>query len=291
MTVRRREFAAARFSEQSRNFDGTVLFLKAIGWIREEGDDLALTLDGHAACKASNDDEEIRKRLAESISSAASPYQTSLAGYLLRFKRTDSHLAYRPPIPDRLEESTLRNFLMDMRVVTYRAGDDMYELSETGVDLYLWAKNCHNHLSRSKLETACHQKEELGAAAELAALAYEKKRVGVQWEQKVEHISAKIPFACYDIKSVTLGDGEAAARYIEVKAVPSDSHQFYWTASELESAQLLRNRYFLYLLPVGAGCVFDIAQMLIVEDPFMTVYRNPQKWLVEENVVLCKRKA
>ncbi len=202
----------------------------------------------------------------------------------------ETDLVHRPPISDRLDDSGLRNLLIDMRVVAYRAADDVYLLEEVGVELYVWAKDLQRPVSRKKFEADVKQKEELGSAAELAVLEYEKNRVGAQWLSKVEHVSARLPFACYDIKSVTLQDEGAVPRYIEVKAVAADSHQFYWTASEVEAARLLRAKYFLYLLPVVAGAGFDLARMMVVEDAYTSVYQNSQAWLIEENVIVCRRR-
>ena len=288
--LRRKQFVEAAYSEQARGFQETVQFLKDIGWIRERRDELALTYDGETAGNAGQNDAEIRRCLAEAMVAEASPYRVLLADYLVQFKMDGFNLVYRPPISERLQESPLRNFLMDIRVVTYQAADDVYVLEEDGVELYVWANNLKRPTSRSKLQADAKQKEELGSAAELAVLDYEKNRVGGQWISKVEHVSARIPFACYDIKSVTLQNSKAVPRYIEVKAVSADSHQFYWTASEFEAARLLRTKYFLYLLPVVAGDGFDLTRMLIVEDPCISIYQNPQMWLIEENVIVCTRR-
>lgn len=289
-TMRRSQFIEAIYSEQARNFRETLQFLKGINWVREHQDELLLTNDGDSAGRGAQNDAEIRKRLLDAIISEASPYKNLIADYLTQFKMTETGLVHRPPVSERLNESGLRNLLMDIRVVTYRADDDAYALGEVGVELYVWAKDLQRPVSRKKFEAEVKQKEELGSAAELAVLEYEKNRVGVKWASNVEHVSARMPFACYDIKSMTLHDGKAVPRYIEVKAVAADSHQFYWTASEVEAARLLRAKYFLYLLPVVAGGGFDLTRMTVLEDPYISVYQNPQAWLIEENVIVCRQK-
>ncbi len=116
-----------------------------------------------------------------------------------------------------------------------------------------------------------------------------KNRVGERWVYKVEHVAAGTPFACYDIKSVTVSGSDTVPRYIEVKAVPPYSYQFYWTRSEVETAQLLREKYFLYLLPVTISGGFDLKKILVVNDPYTSVYQNSETWQIEENVIVCKR--
>jgi uncharacterized protein DUF3883 len=289
-TMRRSQFIGAIYGEQARNFRETLQFLKNINWVREQQDELLLTNDGDSAGREAQNDAEIRKRLLQAMISEDSPYKELLADYLTQFKLTETGLVHRPPISDRLDDSGLRNLLIDMRVVTYRAADDVYALEEVGLELYVWAKDLQRPTSRKKFEADVRQKEELGYSAELAVLEYEKNRVGVEWASKVEHVSGRLPFACYDIKSVTLHDGRAVPRYIEVKAVAADSRQFYWTASEVEAARLLRAKYFLYLLPVVAGATFDLTRMMVVEDAYNSVYQNAQGWLIEENVIVCRQR-
>ncbi len=289
-SMRRVQFVETTYGEQARNFRETLQFLKDIGWVREQGDELVLTHDGGTAGSLAQDDAEIRNRLVEAMVAEASPYQVLVADYLAQFKMTDSDLVCRSPISDRLQKSPLRNFLMDVRVMSYRAADDLHVLEEHGVELYVWARNLKRANSRNQLQTRAKQNEELGFAAELTILDYEKNRVGAMWAFKVEHVSAKSPFACYDIKSVTVQAGRAVPRYIEVKAVSGDSRQFYWTASEVEAARLLRTKYFLYLIPVVPGGGFDSAQMLLIEDPYISVYQNSQTWLIEENVIICRQR-
>lgn len=287
--MRRRQFIEASYGEQARYFQETLQFLKSIKWVREQHGELFLTSDGESAGCQAQSDAEIRKKLTEAMIEEESPYQELLVDYLAQFKMADSDLVHRPPISDRLQESRLRNFLMDIGLVTYRADDDLYLLEEAGVELYVWATNHRRTTSRKRFETHAQQKEELGSRAELAVFEHEKKRVGTEWAYRVEHVSADSPFACYDIKSMTLQESKAVPRYIEVKAVPTDSYQFYWTASEVETAQLLRTKYFLYLLPVAQGG-FDLQRMLIVQDPFVSVCQDSQAWLIEENVIVCRQK-
>ena len=288
--MRRRSFIEATYSEQARNFQHTLQFLQDIDWVRELQGELRLTSAGESACRGAQNDAEIRRKLAQTMIGDESPYQGLLADYFTQFKMVNSDLVHQPPFSDRLQESRLRNLLMDLRVVSYRAADDVYLIEEEGVELYVWAHNHKRPTSRKRFKTDSQRKEELGFRAELAAFEYEKTRVGTEWAARVEHVSAIRPFACYDIKSVSLREGAATPRYIEVKAEPADSHQFYWSASEVEAARLLRAKYFLYLLPVAPAGDFDLSRMLIVQDPFVSVYQNSEGWLIEENVIVCRKR-
>jgi len=289
-TMQGTHFVATAYAEQARNFVETLQFLKEIDWVEERRDELSLSDTGITASAAAQDDEEIRKRLAEALIAELSPYRKDVADYLLRFDLDGSNLAYRPSLSERVQQSPLRNFLMDIHAVTYRAADDTYLLEEHAADLYVWAMNFERPTSKEMLQAASKRREQLGFAAEIAVVQYEKERVGAEWMHRIEHVSERSPFACYDIKSVTLHSGKDVPRYIEVKAVPADSCQFYWTASEVKTAQLLRNKYFLYLLPVHSVGGFDLSRMIVIEDPYISVYQNSQAWLIEENVIVCTRK-
>jgi hypothetical protein len=189
--MRRTQFVETTYGGQARHFRETLQFLKDIGWVREQGDELVLTDDGGAAGNLAQDDAQIRNRLVEAMVAETSPYQVLVADYVRQFKMTDSDLVCRSPISDRLQKSPLRNFLMDVRVVTYRPADDLHVLEEYGVELYVWARNLKRATSRNRLQSRAKQKEELGFAAELTTLDYEKHRVGEMWASKVEHVSAK----------------------------------------------------------------------------------------------------
>ncbi|TSA44023.1 DUF3883 domain-containing protein [bacterium] len=288
-TMHGKQFVETAYCERARNFAETLQFLKDINWVNERRGELILSDAGYAANSAAQDDEEIRKRLTESLIAEVNPYRADLADYLLRFRLSGVNLAYRPSLSERLLQSPLRNFLMDIRAVTYRASDDTYLIEEGAVDLYVWAINFRRSTSKQMLQFDAKRKEQLGFAAEIAILEYERDRVGTRWANKVEHVSAGSPFACYDVKSVTVRSCDAVPRYIEVKAVPSDSYQFYWTRSEVEVAQLLKEKYFLYLLPVSTSGSFDLKRILIVDDPYVSVYRSSEAWQIEENVIVCRR--
>lgn len=288
-TMRGKHFVETAYSERARNFVETLQFLKDMNWVKERHGELALSDAGSAAYAAAQDDEKIRKWLTEALIAEVSPYRGDIADYLLRFSLSGSNPTYRPSLSVRLQQSPLRNFLMDIRAVTYRASDDTYLLEEDAADLYVWAINFRRSTSKEMLLLDAQCKEQLGFAAEIAILEYERDRVGARWAHKVEHVSAGCPFACYDVKSVTVRSGDAVPRYIEVKAVPHGSYQFYWTRSEVEAAQLLKAKYFLYLLPVTTSGDFDLKRILIVDDPYISVYQNSAAWQIEENVIVCRR--
>jgi hypothetical protein len=130
----------------------------------------------------------------------------------------------------------------------------------------------------------------LGFSAELAVVEHERKRLGTELADLVEHISADQPYACYDIKSATVTAGQVADRYIEVKAVPEGTLQFYWSKSEVDVAKVLRDRYYLYLLPYAVNRGFDVGGLTVICDPHRTLTGDQNTWEIEEDVLVCRRK-
>lgn len=130
----------------------------------------------------------------------------------------------------------------------------------------------------------------MGFAAELAVVAHERQRLGVGLAHLVEHISADQPYACYDVKSATVVEGQVVDRYIEVKAVPQETLQFYWSKSEVDAAKVLRDRYYLYLLPYTVKRGFDVGALTMICDPHRTLTGDQNTWEIEEDVLVCRRK-
>ena len=289
LTMRQRRLVEAYYTESAPNFGSTLQFLTNIGWIREEEGVLSLTKGGYEASQLNANVDDIRPKLVQTMIEKNSPYRKVFASYFNKFKDANGDFLYHPSFLDRIRESNVRNFVMELGLVTYRSVDGAYVLEGNGVDLHIWSA-VERSVSRKQFQAKTEKKTELGFQAELAVLDYEKTRVGSDWASRVEHISATKPFACYDIKSISTENGRVLDRYIEVKAGAPDVHRFYWSATEMEAARALRLKYFLYLLPAFGANDFDLKKMLIVQDPIVSVYENHEEWEIEENVILCKQK-
>lgn len=277
------------FLESAQNFEETSRFTCDIGWLDEKSGKYDLTEAGIVAVRTIGNDLEFRALLLNSLATVTNPYRRHIATYLCCFHLTEAGLAYRSSIADRVRQGPVRDLLMDLRAISYRPADDSHLVEPHATDLFLWAKNFRS-ISQDSFGSDIRRKAELGFKAEVVVLEYEKQRVGGEWAYRVEHISCENPFACFDIKSVTVQRDCADARYIEVKAVSAPSFQFHWTRNELDAAQLLRSKYFLYLVPVTSSGRFDTTQMLIIDDPYQAVYQNQEDWNIQNDVVICSRK-
>jgi hypothetical protein len=288
--LRKQQFIEQRYSEGARNFAETLQFLRDIGWVVEHDDELEVVPSLSTVSGWLQSDENIRQALLAALIAEASPYRRVLASYLSKFRVAGAELKHRPSLSERTQQRPLRDLLMDLRVVSYRASDRTYLLEQSAASIYVWATNFVQPTNRQAYAGLQRRREELGFAAELVVIDYERKRVGSELAHLVEHISADQPYACYDIKSATVVEGQVVDRYIEVKAVPEDTLQFYWSRSEVDAAKILREKYYLYLIPFIVKRGFDADAITVIRDPHSTLSADPNAWEIEEDVLVCRRK-
>ena len=280
-------FVADRYNEGATHFAETLRFLEALNWVRFAAGEIApigeagsriVTLQGEARDTA----------LAEALLGVSTSVSKTFARYIAQFTLGNGEFHYEPVGEQRLRHQEARDFLMALGAVAYDAGTDTYILTEGFRHLGLWARNV---LGPSMEQLAARQCEhqELGRAAELEVLEWEKRRVGPMWASRVQHESDRHPTACYDIASVTVEGGETTLRFIEVKAVPAGTYEFHWTRAEIDAALVLGDRYFLYLVPVHHGA-FDVQAMLIVPNAYANVYQDSAGWLKWDIEIVCRKR-
>lgn len=287
-SLRERAFIASRFADSGTHFEDTLGFLEDVGWLRSNNGQVwpASVLTARIVAA-----KGLQRGLvfAEALFDRAGPYERLLAGYLSEFKRCDGELVHRPTIEARLRDAGVRDFLMDLGAVTHRLDGDFYVLERPFAAWALWARNVVSP-SASQLRQHLQERVELGREAELAVVDWERQRVGASWEDRVRHISEVNPAACFDIQSVTVVGTQAEPRFIEVKAVAAGALEFYWSPPEIEAAEILGPRYFLYLVPVRAQGMFDLGGMEIVQNAYMEVYQNPSKWSTTVADTVCRKR-
>lgn len=288
--LRRVQFIEQIYTDGAQNFRETLQFLVDLGWISERAGELHLAPSASTAGTWLQSDEDMRQAILAALIGLSSPYRLAVATYIRKFKVAGTELRRRPSLSERTLQRPLRDLLMDLRIVSYRASDETYILQDSAVPLYVWATNFVRPSSRHTYEALQRGREELGYAAELVVIDFERKRLGAQLAHRVEHVSAAQPFACYDIKSATVTEGQAVDRYIEVKAVSDGTFQFYWSKSEVDVAKVLRDNYYLYLLPYAVGRGFDIEALIMMPDPHRVLSTDSKTWEIEEDVLVCRRK-
>jgi Domain of unknown function (DUF3883) len=287
-TLRTREHIASRYELHASRFDDTLAFLVLLGWLRYEGGEIAFA--SQAAADIADDSNVMRmSTLAAALFRQESPFHSSLARYLSQFDRQGSEVCFSPVEAERTKNSAARNFLISLGVVSFDVGTGQYALADRFSYLGIWARDALGPSSEASLRANEGSRRELGRAAELVVLQWERARVGGSLAHHVVHVSETRPLAAYDIQSVTAEASHREPRFIEVKAVPRDTLRFHWSAAEIEAARVIGQRYFLYLLPVRADGEFSADALTIVQDPIRNVYLNSDGWLKSEADLVCER--
>ena len=132
-------------------------------------------------------------------------------------------------------------------------------------------------LSLEQLKKQLERNELVGEKAEVFALEYEKKRLGLPISEKVRRISEVDVTAGYDIVSFNSPQSQEPDRFIEVKAVSSAG--FHWSKNEYEIAKLHGEKYFLYLIDLSKTADAEY-NPVIITNPALTVMDSPD-WLIE----------
>ena len=278
-----------RFNQEATNFNKTVSFLNTLGVIETTDNEIVLKDDFKKLIR-DFDKEALRGRILDLIQNTNNPYKYEILEYLSKFRHTGGVIEYKPGDLYRGDFSEARNFLIEIGVVKYDHEADKYIVLPEHIHLFALAAEKSSSYTPSKLKLKLIQKDEIGSAAEVMILKYEKDRVGQDYEKFVEHISVKNYAAGYDIKSVTVVGDTIEPRYIEVKAVSPDSYKFHWSKNEIRVAEFFKKNYFLYLLPVKSQKEFVIDKIRFISDPIKHIFDNPDTWNVEPDVVCCSLK-
>jgi len=121
--------------------------------------------------------------------------------------------------------------------------------------------------------------EKLGEEAEDFVLGYEQRRLASHTGvQRIRVISENWVSAGYDIESFENDDSIFYDRFIEVKSY-SGSVSFYWSRNEIDVAQSLSDKYFLYLVDRSKIKDEGYAPKIIV-DPYTKIYSS-ELWTME----------
>jgi len=281
-----KEHIRRRYAEREARFDETLAFLLEVRAVEEAG---ALICPALALAAISPDDYvKVSEATLRLLMNHDTRYRREVCDYLARFRVAGGAVVYRPLHTRSSAESGVRNFLMDLGVVTYDGNAGEYLLPPTHSALYAQARYPHRAITLAELKARLLAKEKLGLDAEKAVLVYERQRVGHHFEREVRHVATQDVAAGYDVLSVTVqDDGETTPRYIEVKAVPRDTYRFLWTANELTMAEAFGPRYYLYLVPVGSDGRLDLSRVRIVSDPVAAVLGVQSEWDVQRDGVRC----
>ena len=238
-------------------------------------------------------DEQLKPLLVNLMLNSENIFKKEIKGYLDNFKFYKTGYKYNPPTNERIKYRGIRNFLLELGLITYHLNSRIYTLAPNYTTSFVEGKK-DTVVSPEQLKVVLRKKDELGKAAEKAVLDYEKDRLSDYPElvEEIEYIAQKNVMAGYDIKSFERKVGEKMIkqeRFIEVKTVTNNNISFYWTRNEIEKAKLYGPKYFLYLMPVFVDRKFDIKGLTIIPNAYKEVFVNKNWERQTENYLFTKK--
>jgi len=283
-SLMQQEFIEVRYSKTMSNYQTTIELLKGLKLIGIIKDKIVVKPAYRQLLndiQYSSQTKEVAIRfLIKSIFDSPNQFRIYANQFFSNFSLRDEYYEFKPTLRQKLEYSGIRNFLMDLRLLDYDSTNTKYVIKDHFVVTYPELREGFS-ISERNFKQIQKLREEIGRAAELKIIEYEKERLSdfPQIVDKIEHIAVKDVSAGYDIKSFESNEERRlVSRLIEVKAVSSWNYHFYWTKKEIETSKLSGKNYYLYLLPVYTRNEFDIENMKIISDPFVNVYNDRNVW-------------
>ena len=212
--------------------------------------------------------------------SKKSDYGPCLKEYLLNFTDKDGLYTFEPDSLYNNLSSDLRNFLISSKKIDYK--NDSYIILDNS--LLELVKN--KEFSPRELEKILRDKKQLGDDAERLIFKKEQEKLNqIDLSLKVDHVALRDVSAGYDIQSFNKHNDKIEKIYIEVKAVRKSNYKFHLSVQEKQTANKLKDKYFIYLLPVDKSNPdkFDYNQLLKITNVDKSIFLNKLEWKVEND--------
>ena len=212
-------------------------------------------------------------------------YFLLLKEYLNNFELdNDNQYSFEPTLDYNLTTSDLRNFLISCDLIKNK-GKKYFLLDDN-----IFEKFKRKKISPADLKKIMYDKEKIGLAAEEFIFKKETEKVNrINKKLNVEHVALTDVAAGYDILSYNNNEEKI---FIEVKAVSSSNFKFYLTSNEFNISNILKSKYFLYLLPKDLSNTeqFDYDNLLKINDINQNIFENEKEWQIEnENYLILKK--
>lgn len=261
-----------RYKDESKNFEDTLFFLNDLDIINIKNGHVFLSSKFKEYIAVDND--TLRSIFLNELFKEKVNILEDFQDFFNSFVPSESSYIFIPTTQERLKYSGIRNFLINIHVLEFdqhlRGYKSVGKLSD-----YLRRNN--KKFSLSQFIVVNDNQKELGYKAEI--LIFQREKDIFQNEptinNKIRHVSLENVMAGYDIASfMKLKDNRVSPIFIEVKAVSIDDWKFYWSRNEIEKAKLLKDKYFLYLLPVKNDKELDLGSLLIINNPYKNIIQS-----------------
>ncbi len=276
------------YLQSAENFEDCIDFLLSLDLICLTSGYIELTSQLNKFLLKQPNENEIKNFLLKKLLIKRNIY---VWDFLERFCITNDKYIFTPQISENLRFSDLRNLLIELEFISFNPSEKFHEIAEKYIPHFINELKEHS-LNPEKLKRILEEQDRIGKCAELEIIDYEKTRLSSHKVLlgKIEHKSLVDSTAGYDIKSFTVGnDTSFSDRFIEVKAISSFEKKFYISRNELETSQKYGLNYYLYLLPVLGNDKFDLANLMIIQDPSSEIF-NGLNWIAEPEHFSVKQK-
>lgn len=284
ITIRDAEIKCARSSgKRYYSVFDLIKYCQALGWVQEKDGIISLV---EAVASFINDKDTLNNVLVESTIT-----------YLFQEGIFDPRMFYYDPIQRDyffknellpLSLSGVRNMLISQGfLIPERIAQSTCFHVDSSYDALI-AEHCkkrRRQLTLKQLKKQLENNEIAGEKAELFALEFEKKRLGLPLSQKVKRISDIDATAGYDIVSFCSPQSKTTDRFIEVKAV--SARGFHWSNNEYKIAKLYGNRYYLYLVDLRKITEEGYSPVVISNPAYVIDQSN--EWLKEPESYYVRR--
>lgn len=288
-----REFVEQKYLRRASNFSETVNLLQELDLIKIIENRIVPRTRYKIFLEKIGKSQQKKLILKKIIANWILEQKTSVSEYLIQFlshfQYSSGQFEFSPNMSQRLKYSGFRNFLMDLEFLYLDQNETKYIIADEYSTIYSELLESHR-LSLDEFLKIQQKKIEIGIAAELQVIEYEKQRLS-QFPDligKIEHTALLDVMVGYDIRSfdgVPDESGSPLPRLIEVKAVSRRNYQFHWTMNEIKKAREFCLNYYLYLLPVLGKKSFDLEGLKIIRDPISNVYNNSSNWIRMDEVI------
>lgn len=271
------------YENQCRDFEELIAFFTSLKLLKLKNKEIKITNSSllfHSEKKKNY--INIKEILIDLLTNGEGDLSKKVLNFLNKFIVIDNEdFIYKPKRIDRIKESSLRNFLIELEIIKYNSINDHYIIEDNSIVLERLVGS--STLSPKKLKLILDKQAQLGFAAEKFVVKFEKKRLKdfKELRNKIEHTSQIDTYAGFDIKSFEKkydSTSRPIARFIEVKAVSLLDYKFYWSKNEIEKAKELSNRYYLYLIPVKDSKTFYEESIKIIRNPYKELIDKENEW-------------
>ena len=276
-----RELLERRFSERAVNFEQTLRFIERMHGITEE----ERYIRGFSRFATMRDSLREGKRsfaqyMARLCVASSSEYGRELRAVLNAYQLKDGQASLRSGELGP-QFYAARNMLLEAGAMLLDHREGRYEISGWFYGDFVRARYGRGS-TPAMLRDEIRDKENIGLAAELEVLEFERQAVGSQDAPNVIHIAQQNTNAGFDIASIRRGneDGRLNLRMIEVKAVSPMNWAFTLTRNEVRVANENKNTYFLYLVPVRKGRPV-VNETEMIQNPTRELSHN-MDWTIEK---------